>query len=288
MANPDDLNKEIEDYWKSTNRLIETYLDDAGHENIHYGYHEGGSDIENTASATNEMNHRLAEAADIGPDDRVLFCGCGVGGPAIWVAENRGAEVVGINIVEPQLERARENAVEAGVDDRAEFRYDDLTKMETVEDGAIDVVWAIEAVIYAEDKRDFVDQARRVLGDDGRLVVADGFRTERSLSEADEELLRKLADNWAVPNFALLDEFTAHLEDAGFRDVDVEVIQDHIEGFSRWQYIGRYQIYVFKLLQKLGVITEAEAKHQFNRHYQYQVFDRDLLKYCTVSAELED
>lgn len=286
MPNPDVLNEKVASYYENVSHMYETYLDDHGHNNLHYGYAaDEDSTIDSTEESTNGLNRLLAETADVGPDDRVLFCGCGFGGPAIWVAENRGAEAIGINIVERQLEQARENAEEAGVADRTEFRYDDLTKMETVEDGSIDVVWAIEAVIYAEDKRDFFDQAQRVLSEDGRLVVAEGFRTKREFSADEEQLLDKLRDGWAIPNLSHVDDFTAQMEEAGFRNVETNDITQNVKPFSEWQFLSRHYKYVFKLLHLLGLMSEDEIQHQLTRRYQYRTIEKDLLSYTVVSAE---
>ncbi len=55
----------------------------------------------------------------------MLDIGCGTGGPAIVLAHDMGARVVGID-VEPQLiEHARRHADQAGVGDRIDFRLVD-------------------------------------------------------------------------------------------------------------------------------------------------------------------
>lgn len=287
MPNPDILNKKVASYYENVSHLYEKYLNDHEHNNLHYGYTEDDADsIESTEESTNGLNQLLADTADIGSDDRVLFCGCGFGGPAIWVARNRGAETIGINIVERQLEEARKNASEAGVEDQTDFRYDDLTKMETIDDGEIDVVWAIEAVIYAEDKRDFFEQARRVLGDDGRLVVAEGFRTQRSFSGDEEQLLEKLKDGWAIPNLEHVDDFTAQMDETGFTNIEVNDITQNVRAFAEWQFLSRHYKYVFKLLHLAGLMSDAEYQHQLTRRYQYRTIQKDLLTYTVVSAEL--
>lgn len=287
MVNSKDLNQKIVDYWKSTSAIYDGYLEDEGHNNIHYGFSaDTNGGVESTEDSTNKMNKRLAEIADIGSDDTVLFCGCGVGGPAIWIAQNRGAEAVGINIVGHQLEQARKNAKDAGVSDQTDFRYDDHTKMQTIDDGEIDVIWAIEAIIYAEEKRDFIEQAQRVLGEDGRFVVAEGFRAKRRYSEEEEKLLRELREGWSVPNLAHINDFVAHMEVEGFIDITVDDITENIEPFSKWQSIGRHIEYAIKLQQLLGLMLEAESKHLINQNVQYRNIQRNLIDYCIISASV--
>ena len=42
-------------------------------------------------------------------DRRILDIGCGIGGPAIEMATTHGAEVIGIDLESPLIERAQQN-----------------------------------------------------------------------------------------------------------------------------------------------------------------------------------
>ena len=81
---------------------------------------------------------KIAEGLDM-RDKRVLDFGCGIGGPALFLARNYGANVIGIDL-EPQLiERARQSAIKHGLDAKTEFHV--------VEIGPID---------YPDESFDFV------------------------------------------------------------------------------------------------------------------------------------
>ena len=75
---------------------------------IHYGYWD--TETRNHGQALLNMNRLLAETAGIRPGMRVLDAGCGIGGSAIWLAENRGVRVTGITLSELQVSQARRNA----------------------------------------------------------------------------------------------------------------------------------------------------------------------------------
>ena len=69
----------------------------AGRDNsIHYGYYDG--DNPRHRQAVQNMNYQLAKRANIQKGDKVLDCGCGVGGSSVWLAKNIGAHSTGINI----------------------------------------------------------------------------------------------------------------------------------------------------------------------------------------------
>jgi len=57
---------------------------------------------------------------------KVLDVGCGVGGPARQIAKFTGAKVVGLNLNEYQIERARRYTSEHGMDDQVQFVQGDF------------------------------------------------------------------------------------------------------------------------------------------------------------------
>jgi len=70
----------------------------------------------------------MLEMANVGPNDIVYDLGCGDGRIVIMAAKKYGARAVGIDIDPRRIAEARENARKAGVEDRVEFRQEDLFK----------------------------------------------------------------------------------------------------------------------------------------------------------------
>jgi SAM-dependent methyltransferase len=69
---------------------------------------------------------RMLQLANVGPDDVVYDLGCGDGRLVITAAQKFGARGVGIDIDPARIEESRQNARNAGVDDRVQFRKEDL------------------------------------------------------------------------------------------------------------------------------------------------------------------
>jgi tocopherol O-methyltransferase len=80
---------------------------------VHFGYADATT--RGHADALLNMNRILADRAAIRPGERVLDAGCGVGGSSLWLARERGAEVVGITPVASQVTRARRFADQRGL-----------------------------------------------------------------------------------------------------------------------------------------------------------------------------
>jgi SAM-dependent methyltransferase len=97
--------------------------------------------------------------------ERVLDVGCGEG----WFASEltrAGVHVVGIDVAEEPLRRARER--DPGLD----LRIVGADGPWPVEDASFEVVWAGETIEHVHDTAGWLSRARRVLRPGGRLLLS--------------------------------------------------------------------------------------------------------------------
>jgi cyclopropane fatty-acyl-phospholipid synthase-like methyltransferase len=184
-----------------------------GHRSLHLEYYD--EDHQEPAQAAINTMRVLSEAADIDSSDRVLNIGCGAGEDSVWNARAHGATVVGVNISDRQLELARENTREHGVEDRVTFAHDDFHELATVDDGSVDVVWGLEALSHSPDRRRVLEQARRVLAPGGRVAFTDLFVRPAAVPDEHREDLRDIEDGLGL-RLGPIDEFEQVLADTGF------------------------------------------------------------------------
>lgn len=241
--------------------LIDTYeleWQREGHRSLHLGYYDDEHD-ESAAASINTMRV-LSEAANIESSDRILNIGCGVGEDSVWNARAYGATVVGINISERQLDLARENARQHDVADLTEFRYDDFHTMETVETDSIDVVWGLEALSHSPDRGQVLEQARRVLGADGRIALTDLFLTPEAVQddETTRKRIERIDENLGL-RLGTIDEFEAQLSDHSFRDIDIRDATDAIRPSTERRYkFARLAHPLGRLLGIFGLFSETQ------------------------------
>ena len=249
---------------------------------IHFGYWD--TTTRNHGEALLAMNRVLADSVGVRAGDRLLDAGCGVGGSAIWLAENRGAEVVGITPVASQVSRARGYARRRGVDGLVMFEQQDYLAT-PYEDASFDVVWAQESVTHTEYKDAFLAEAFRLLRPGGRLVVADFFRVRRPYNEADErQLLGALAD-WAAPDLSTVGEFDAWARQAGFVDIAWRDITDNVRRSWRRLYLMAMAVYpggvVMRTLRLRKLVQHGNMRGAVNG---WRTLQRDLWRECTMAA----
>ncbi|MFP4632554.1 MAG: class I SAM-dependent methyltransferase [Halobacteriales archaeon] len=260
---------EVNDYYD------ESYLDyvlvwgTAFHRQMHFGYHDTDSLPRRWLrfyDAVENVNRVLADETDVGRGDRVLDAGCGVGGSTDWLARERSAEAVGVNLNPRHLDVARRRSDEA-----AEFALMDFTDTGFADD-SFDVVWAIEAAGHADDTSEFVDEAHRVLRPGGRLAVVDGYLS-RPHDELEGEAARRveaIASGLAWRNPDSVDEMESYLRDAGFADVEFEDQYERVRPSALLLYLTTLFATPFAwTLERLGLRTEVQRRNRVAARHQY-------------------
>lgn len=185
---------------------------------IHMGYWDP-STRSHSESLLN-MNRLLARSVGLRSGERVLDAGCGVGGSAMWLAEEYRAHVVGVTLVEDQVRRARRYAAERGLDHLVTFERQDYLDTGLPE-GSFDVVWAQESLCHVPDKQLFFPEAYRLLRPGGRLAVAEYLRAPTPCSARDERLLDSWFRGWMIPNLLTEEQLVTTAREAGFEALTV-------------------------------------------------------------------
>lgn len=218
-----------------TTKDIENYYD---HTEVHYrmfwklekslGLHYGVWD-DHTRSLQDSIintNALLMEMGAIQASDKVLDAGCGIGGSAIFLAQRTGCQVTGITLSKKQVATAERYAKERGVDHQVDFAQLDYTAT-GFESDQFDVVWAIESMQTAQDKALFFREVSRVLKPDGRLLIADCFKSYPYDIEQEKDM-QTMVNGWAISDLVTMDQLrdiaaVYDLEIKQHRDVTREV-----------------------------------------------------------------
>jgi tocopherol O-methyltransferase len=219
------LNQAVGQYYDSTMDLYEGLWG----EHVHHGYWDvgTGTDRVDRHTASDRTVRELAAFAGFAAGASVLDAGCGIGGPAMFLAREYGCRVEGITLSSEQVDRARQRAVEAGLDDRVTFRQLDAVHTDYPE-GTFGVVWALESLEHMPDRGAFFAEAYRVLAPGGTVAVSTWCRRDGQLSAEDERLLSQIYERQAIPSLQPMREYEAACHAAGFTDVRVADWTDNV------------------------------------------------------------
>ena len=211
---PESEKRKIVEYYVATTEA--SYIPNWGGESL--GFHFGLAD-ESTGSLAESVantNGYLAERARIGAGTRVLDAGCGVGGSAIWLAREKGADVVGVSLVERQIQLAREFAEQRGVSDRTRFEVRDMAATGFPE-ASFEVVWNVESICHIADLAGYLAHVATLLVDGGTFACIDvcsGARPDAAVS-------RTVCDGWALAALRSTEEIASALGSLGFEAVEI-------------------------------------------------------------------
>jgi tocopherol O-methyltransferase len=176
---------------------------------IHHGlWEDGGATPE---QAQQRLIERLAGAARIAPDERVLDVGCGMGGSSIELVRRYGCRVTGLTLSPLQRWWAVAASVWQGVGRRTRFRCADA---ETVElpDAAFDVVWNVECSEHFFDKPAFFRRVARWLKPGGRLALCAWLA---GMTADAEPHVRAVCEAFLCPSLGTADDYLGWFRAAG-------------------------------------------------------------------------
>lgn len=115
--------------------------------------------------ATREHVERLRLA----PGMQVLDVGCGIGGPARYIASTHDVRVTGIDVTPDFVATARDLTRRCGLDDRVSFLEADALAMPFA-DGVFDAAICLYVGMNIADKAELCREIHRVLKHGGRVV----------------------------------------------------------------------------------------------------------------------
>ena len=147
----------------------------------------------------------------------VLDIGCGLGGfDRLLVEEHRAQKVTAIDVVDYLIDRARQDANSAGLNDRIEYHLVSPGPL-LFQDAQFDIVFSKDAIVHVEDKFSMYQDIYRVLKPGGVFAGSDWLG-----SDATNE--SELVQDWLEYSglefyFRTADQISEILRSIGFESV---------------------------------------------------------------------
>jgi cyclopropane fatty-acyl-phospholipid synthase-like methyltransferase len=252
------------------------------HMAMHYGYWD--KDTKNLKEALFKLNDFLANKADISSNLKVLDAGCGVGGSSLYLGRTRACSVEGITLSAKHVASANQKAKEQNLQNLVNFSVNDFTKT-NFEPETFDVVWAIESVCHANEKKEFLAEAYRLLKKGGKLVMVDFFRTMSEPNEKEFYWLNNWAKTWAVPHFEFRDDFLRKANEVGFLNTEAQDLTQNIKPSANLLYAYFYPGVIWNYLLKLvGKHNEHHIENIWSAYYQFHSLKKGHWTYELITA----
>ncbi len=155
----EDKNQAFSDFTVLYYNLVTDFYEYGWGKSFHFAPRGPG---ESFKSSLVRHERRLADALGLRPGMVAADLGCGIGGPLIEIARYSGARIVGVNINDYQLRRARLLTEKAGLNHLVEFMHCDFLNVDAA-DESFDAIYSIEATCCAPDKLSIYSEVFRLL-----------------------------------------------------------------------------------------------------------------------------
>ncbi|KAI1822194.1 S-adenosyl-L-methionine-dependent methyltransferase [Xylaria intraflava] len=219
----------------------------------HFGYYDDPKSYNPfpLSGSLRRMEEQLFQTLHVPPSARVLDAGCGNGHVARYMVR-KGLHVTGIDVVERHVRKAKATARKLA---RAEGRWAesggsldvrlmDYHHLDGFADASFDGVYTMETLVHATDPERVLAGFFRVLRPGGRLAMHEYDNVLQEEVRAGEKgpgdglrLSMRQVNEWsAMPTNAISSPgaFKRMLEEAGFVDVRVRDLSDHIRPMTRF------------------------------------------------------
>lgn len=279
-----EYHKNIIEYYRLTEHAYKDSWDLNNSLAIHYGYWD--EKVKSFRQSLLRMNEVMMEAAAVKKGDHVLDAGCGIGGSSIFLAKHVGCKVTGITLSERQVQQAEQIAKEKGMHDLVDFKVMNYCNTD-FPDNSFDVVWGCESICYADNKKQFVKEAYRLLKPGGRLVVADGFVTD--FSNNNHPVIRHWLDGWQVNYLETPERFCHFMKATGFYPISYRDISKQTLHSSRRLNRFYYLASLYLLWRKMSFWKTQPAEMQKLNiracKYQYLGMKKGLWQYGLIKGQ---
>lgn len=171
-------------------------------------YHPGGAGL----------TRRLADAIGLQPGERVVDVASGIGTSTLLLAAEQEVEVIGVDLGEAQVTRARTRATEAGLEERVRFEIGDAERL-PVDDASFDAAVCECAFCTFPDKGTAAAELARVLRPGGRVGITDVWLDPSRLDPELQGLAGRVA---CLADARPIDEVRTILERVGLAVTHIE------------------------------------------------------------------
>jgi cyclopropane fatty-acyl-phospholipid synthase-like methyltransferase len=187
----------------------------------HLGYWNETNPNASLTEAADSLTQIMIDKVTIQAGERFCDLGCGVGAPAIQLAQATGCFVDGITISQSQYEKAQQLAAEAGLSEQTHFILGDALDM-PCEDATYHGGWFFESIFHMGHRK-ALQEASRILKPGAILVIAD-LPARPTMTKEFKALCEEHSHSFVIPK----EDYPELLDTAGFDLIEIDDVTEFV------------------------------------------------------------
>ncbi|MEC4986221.1 MAG: methyltransferase domain-containing protein [Oscillatoria sp. PMC 1068.18] len=259
-------------------------------EHMHHGYYgrNGNYKLNRRQAQINLIEELLTWAGLTNtdkPPQNIVDLGCGIGGSTLYLAQKYHATATGITLSPVQAARAKERALEAGLESKVQFQVADAQNT-PFEDNSFDLVWSLESGEHMPDKEQFLRECDRLLKPGGTLIMATWCHRPTNslageLTEDEKRHLEKIYQVYCLPYVISLPEYEAIARNCNLKNVRIDDWSEAVAPF--WNVVIDSS---FDPQAMLGLISSGwqTIEAALSLGLMSRGYDRGLIRFGLLTA----
>jgi ubiquinone/menaquinone biosynthesis C-methylase UbiE len=233
----------------------------------HFGYFDKGDRMYQISKSLRKMERKIGESLSLPAGSKILDAGSGMGAVSRNIARWFKYNITGIDILDFNLSKAREQASRAeNADLSLEYLEMDYHQLE-FENLTFDGIYTTETFVHASEPKRVLDEFYRVLQPGGKLVQLEySHDPYDSMNDEEKRSFEFVNKNAAMPAFNLF-EHGVHeklIEDAGFELKSSTDYAKNIEPMLRWFMLNAWlPVKIIRLLKREDHFVNAISAVDF-------------------------
>lgn len=235
---------------------------------VHYGLYD--KNAKNFIKAVFNMNNYVGKLLELEKQSKmkILDAGCGVCGTSIYLAKKyQKTQFIGITNTPSQIELGKK-FIDKNKLLNVQIKEMDFLKT-NFKNSTFDGIFAIESAAYAEDIEKFLDEMKRILKPNGKIIILDGFRIKNNMDKFIKKIYEIYLHGRGYKKLDLphLDSFKKNLTDKGFKEIVIKDISNKVaRSQMRGVVIGIPFIisYYLKKILSFGIINSKRNFFDFS------------------------
>ena len=220
--------QDTEAYYDNQDSIYSSFWDPDG--SVHWGYFDGSTGNDFLKACAN-LNKTMIKKGQISQESKVLDLGCGNGTTALSLHDELGCNVVGVDLSGVRIDNAKAALKQRAADVRAKVAFEKASATELpFEDSTFSHVWSQATIYHVHDKEKVLNEAYRVLKNDGIFVFDDLIKPKPDIGEMARTYVY---DRLLFDTEYSFETYQKELERIGFKILDAVDLSDHLK-MSYW------------------------------------------------------